>query len=297
MKNLYDEWAKHSLDTMGREELNKAYIEVMQAAGQNASTNHPRRKAGRNLPFRASIAACCAAVAILLAGGILYLALKRDAVKEQVQLCELTTANGQIRKLCLPDGTQVTLNSGSTLIYPERYGKGERRAYLSGEAIFEVTKNGTPFIVNTADLEICVHGTVFNVNAYPDSRSASATLCSGSISARIKATGKEIDMIPSQNLTYNKEKSSYELSEVDTSEDTAWESGKLCFSSKTVHEIAKILERTYGVNVYVTSGKYDKALLTAKFIYGESLNDVMRAICRLVPDMKYSIDGSNIYIK
>ena len=39
------------------------------------------------------------------------------------------------------------------------------------------------------------------------------------------------------------------------------------------------------------------ALLTAKLIYGQRHNDVMRAICRLVPNMKYSIDGSNIYIK
>lgn len=292
MKNLYSEWEKHAQDNLGKNELNEAYLEVLRTAGLHENTAHRRNSSVSRSAGWAFLAA-----AILFVAGVSIHTLKREILPEQAALCELTTSNGQIRKVTLPDGTKVTLNAGSTLIYPEKYGKGARSAYLSGEAIFEVTRNGSPFTVKTSDLEINVHGTVFNVNAYPDSRTAETTLCSGSISAKIKATGKEIDMIPFQNLCYNKENATYELSTVDVAEDTSWENGKLCFNAKSVHEIAKTLQRTYNVNVYVTSDKYDKALITAKFIYGESLNDVMKAICRLVPGMKYSIVNNNIYIK
>ena len=41
----------------------------------------------------------------------------------------------------LPDGTNVTLNAGSTLNYPEKFKGKERAVKLTGEAFFEVTPN------------------------------------------------------------------------------------------------------------------------------------------------------------
>ncbi len=38
----------------------------------------------------------------------------------------------------LPDGSEVHLNSGSLLIYPEKFTGRSRSVYLSGEANFKV---------------------------------------------------------------------------------------------------------------------------------------------------------------
>ena len=57
------------------------------------------------------------------------------------------------------------------------------------------------------------------------------------------------------------------------------------------------IERKYNVNVYLSTGKYDKAKITARFVNGESLDELMDVICQIVPGMKYKVDDSNVYIK
>lgn len=47
----------------------------------------------------------------------------------------------------LADGTEVTLNAGSRLKYPEEFVGDLREVELSGEAYFNVTKSGQPFEV------------------------------------------------------------------------------------------------------------------------------------------------------
>ena len=59
----------------------------------------------------------------------------------------------------------------------------------------------------------------------------------------------------------------------------------------------KIIERRYAVRIYVTTGKYDNDLITAKFIQGATLDDLMFALCKLIPGMSYRKVNSNIYIR
>ena len=47
----------------------------------------------------------------------------------------------------LSDGTQVWLNSGSTLKYPVTFKKDKRGVSLNGEAFFKVAKSAVPFVV------------------------------------------------------------------------------------------------------------------------------------------------------
>ena len=61
--------------------------------------------------------------------------------------------------------------------------------------------------------------------------------------------------------------------------------------------MARTISRRFNVNVYVTDGKYDRAVITAKFIHGETLEEQVSAICRLVPGMKYTVTDGNIYIR
>ena len=223
---------------------------------------------------------------------------KQAAIAESPKLCEVSTHNGETREIILPDNSRITLDAGSVLIYPEKFSSTERTVFLSGEAIFEVTHNETlPFMVNTADLTIQVHGTTFNVNAYPEARGISATLCEGSISATLKGSGESILMVPNERLDYDRQTGKSSILRVNSAEDTAWKRGDMCFRSENIHTIVKAIERKYGINTYITSGKYDDMILTAKFIQGESMEQMLGAICKLVPGMKYSIENGCIYIR
>src|SRR5690606_5303681 len=83
------------------------------------------------------------------------------------------TGYGQVEKIVLDDGSQVTLNANSELKWKRSWEKDRNRiAILRGEAFFNVSTilsedSGvtTRFVVHTEDLNIQVVGTEFNVKS------------------------------------------------------------------------------------------------------------------------------------
>ena len=87
-----------------------------------------------------------------------------------------------MRNITLPDGTQVLINSQSTLLYPQQFKGDTRCVYLVGEAGFKVKRDEEhPFIVKSSDFQVTALGTEFNVTAYPDEEEVTATLISGKV--------------------------------------------------------------------------------------------------------------------
>ena len=257
--------------------------------------NDKRRHGHLTLVRTLIYSAACVALMLVTSLAVKYVMDKRPVALSYTQAA---TANGEIREVILPDQTKVVLNAGSVLIYPETFGS-ERSVYLSGEAIFDVTSSKEhPFIVKTSDVSVKVHGTKFNVRSYSDDSSISATLCRGAISAFPNGhEEKAVAIRPNQNYTFDKSTKHYYTTDVNALESTSWESGDICFESESIHEIIKTIERRYDVNVYLSTGKYDSAVITAKFINGESLNQLMSVLSQILPGMKYSIQGSSVYLK
>lgn len=303
-KDIRNEWEKHFGNTMPEKELDDAFDKVMSSADRREKAQSAIMRIGLRQRIRRIALTCASAAAMLIFVPWITLKLndsiadKQAAIAESPKLCEVSTHNGETREIILPDSSRITLNAGSVLIYPEKFSSTERTVFLSGEAIFEVAHNeALPFMVNTADLTIQVHGTTFNVNAYPEARGISATLCEGSISATLKGSGESILMVPNERLDYDRKTGKSSILRVNSAEDTAWKRGDMCFRSENIHTIVKAIERKYGINTYITSGKYDDMILTAKFIQGESMEQMLGAICKLVPGMKYSIENGCIYIR
>ena len=211
---------------------------------------------------------------------------------------EYTAARGEIVQVTLPDGSTVVLNSESTLIYPEKFGR-KRAVTLSGEALFTVTASKRhPFTVSTDDICVTAHGTVFNVSDYPDELTASATLCSGVVSVcKTSDDNREVTLTPDQALTLEKTTGSMTVKKTDAQEATSWKDGNLRMRSLPLEQALKIVERKFDVDIHLTTDKYNDAVLTAKFINDESLVELMDALCKLIPGMQYTIEDKNIYIR
>lgn len=302
--DIRNEWEKHFGNTMPEKELDEAFDKVMSSADRREKAQSAIMRIGLRQRIRRIALTCASAAAMLIFVPWITLKLndriaeKQAAVAESPKLCEVSTHNGETREIILPDNSRITLNAGSVLIYPEKFSSTERTVFLSGEAIFEVTHNeALPFMVNTTDLTIHVHGTTFNVNAYPEARGTSATLCEGSISATLNGSGESILMVPDERLDYDRQTGKSSIVRVNSAEDTAWKRGDMCFRSENIHTIVKAIERKYGINTYITSGKYDDMILTAKFVQGETLEQMLGAICKLVPGMRYSIVNGCVYIR
>lgn len=149
--------------------------------------------------------------------------------------------------LVLNDGTKVHLNSLSSLRFPVAFGAGRREVELTGEAYFEVSKSGQPFVVHTCGMQIEVLGTVFNVSAYPGEEYRT-TLVSGSV--KVKAEGGEsLVLKPSQQALWMPGDAEMQVRTVDTAFYTSWVKGKINFKDRRLEDIMKTLARWYDFEV------------------------------------------------
>ena len=155
--------------------------------------------------------------------------------------------------LVLSDGTKVHLNSMSSLRFPVAFTTGKREVELQGEAYFEVSKNGQPFIVNANGMQVEVLGTAFNISAYPNEE-YQTTLVNGSVKVSAEK-GESLILKPSQQATIALGSNSIQVRTVDTSFYTSWVKGKINFKDQRLEDIMKTLSRWYDMNVVYENEK------------------------------------------
>lgn len=171
-----------------------------------------------------------------------------DSLTDRTAWNTLAIPRGGEFALTLPDGTQVWLNSETTLRFPTRFSAGQREVELTGEAYFDVVPDKrAPFVVRTRMGEICVLGTEFAISAYAEEDMA-ATLVEGSI--RFDANdGNRAVLLPEQRLVYDAEDHTITLEKVDTWIYTSWREQVFCFENRRLEEILTVLARWYNVEV------------------------------------------------
>jgi transmembrane sensor len=218
---------------------------------------------------------------------------KQIPATEKIAQSEVSTKNGSRTKIQLPDGSSVWLNSSSKLVYSnEHFGVGVREVSLVGEAYFDVVKNpNKPFIIHTAKMDIRVLGTAFNVKCYPGEKTTETSLIRGSVEVTLKDRQEKIIMKPNDKLILNNDDNKplkkidapsrqpvteknnpiIELSHLTIFQkdssivETGWVENRLIFSDERLDEIAKKMERWYGVTIVIANEKLKKELLTGSF--------------------------------
>lgn len=204
---------------------------------------------------------------------------------------------GQTSSITLEDGTKVSLNAGSSLLYPESFGEGSRIVYLSGEGNFAVAKDpARPFIVKTAHLDVQALGTSFCVHSYAGERTVRATLKEGKVKVAVPAAGDKSYMLdPGMQLIYSPSEKAVTLARVDAGRVMGWEEGYLSFSNASFSEIAAVLERRFDVAISYNAGNLQQNALNVRFMPDESLEEALGVLTLLIPGSRYSVDGDRVY--
>ena len=87
---------------------------------------------------------------------------------------------GKTLRVVLPDGSEVVINSGSKLIYPDRFGPDRRQVFLAGEGYATIAKDpGRPFVMSAGEVDVRVLGTKFNLKSYAEDSEVEVTLVEG----------------------------------------------------------------------------------------------------------------------
>ncbi len=228
------------------------------------------------------------------------LAYKGNKAQGKLIYNTLNIPFGKQFELLLSDGTQVTLNSGSSLRYPVNFIAGkERKVYLTGEAFFDVAKDAShPFIVNADQINIRVLGTQFNLSFYPEDEDISTVLVEGSVALYKEGADMKkntsTQLVPGQQAAFNKSKNQMSVNQVDTHNHTAWKDGYLLFKASPFYRIRSKLERHFNISIEDKTRILHDQVYTATF-RKETIEEILEAFQEDTP-FQFKREGSKIII-
>lgn len=204
----------------------------------------------------------------------------------------ISTPMGGQYQVNLPDGTQVWLNSASSIKFPMQFtSAGKRNITLTGEAYFEVTKDKKrPFIVNTQRQSIEVLGTHFDVSSYPDDASTKTTLLEGSV--KITAGTQTSLLKPGQQAEVTQ---TISISTVDTEIAVAWKNGYFHFDDERLESVMKKITRWYDLEVEYKDSSLKNELFAA---YSTRFANVSQLLKRLnqIGNAQFDLEGRTILV-
>lgn len=215
--------------------------------------------------------------------------------KGQLADVEMNVPMGSTLSLRLPDGTQVSLNGGSTLSYPQSFGLKDRKVNLTGEAYFAIVHTDQPIEILTSKMTVRDIGTKLNITNYPEDNQAKVVIDEGSVELKTGNDTQTSIIVAGQEAIIDKQ--SGRISIVSKQYDgNAWSKGELIFHNTTVADIAKRLERTYNIDISI----HHPATANKRF-YGtfstreQSYTDILQAL-KETGTLKYTIRGRHIDI-
>jgi ferric-dicitrate binding protein FerR (iron transport regulator) len=245
-------------------------------------------------PFTTIIRYAAAFLILCVAGLVLIIrepSQQDISVVPRVKAKEALTvvlAKNSIQKIQLHDGSTITLQPGSEVRYPKKFGH-KREVYLSGDAFFDVAKDPQrPFLVYANEITTKVLGTSFRIRANRNEKEIIVAVKTGKVSVRASqeksiasaAVNQEITLTPNQQAVYKRNeqvvvKQIVKEPEVIVNLPTA----KNSYVNASVIGILKNLSDSYGLKIHYDSEALSDCTLTSDTIDGEGLFEQLEIIC------------------
>ncbi|WP_319591038.1 FecR domain-containing protein [uncultured Draconibacterium sp.] len=242
------------------------------------NNQEPRTSKTRKLVSYLTQAAAVLFIPLAIA---LFFTLDKTDIKTELQTVSTPLASKTY--FVLPDGSEVWLNSGSTLSYPQKFDGKTRLVQLSGEAYFDVQKSETPFEVETDNVKVNVLGTAFNVMRYSGTN-PEVTLERGKVQL-VSNSGEQQVLVPGEHAVINSANSTIQVQKVDTEIYSSWINNKLIFRNESLKDVVERLERWYNISIEIDDDYISDKKLTATIEY-ESITEVMDLL-EITMSLKY----------
>lgn len=228
-------------------------------------------------------------------GQLIYSAVSDEGADHASRYNTLETNNGQQYQVVLPDGSHVWLNAASSLRYPVAFGKQERLVELSGEGYFEVAhQKSKPFRVKTADQQVEVLGTHFNINAYPDDKLSKTTLLEGSVRVSAPALKNKDVLILNPGQESILVGNTLLAQPANLEAAVAWRNGDFMFEQENIRSIMKKVSRWYNVEV-VFEGKIPESRFGGTVSRFSNVTQVLRKL-ELTGKVHFKVEERRIIV-
>lgn len=232
------------------------------------------------------------AATIVLIATAGFLALRYSDVASTDDDPVLIASSSKVEEIELPDGSVVRLNANSSISYDESFGDDNRNVALIGGANFDVQRNeNLPFVITTANSEVEVLGTSFEVRAYED-ESVEVNVTSGKVGFRsTKAKGEPAVLEAGDRAVLSADGTEMQKAKVKNMNYAAWWTGELEFDNMKLGDIAKDLEKTYWVNIEVSKAVADcKATL---YVKNQTIDGALTILRATFPTLTITTDKEN----
>lgn len=212
-----------------------------------------------------------AAVLLLIASGFVinyFLFTTRDI--------QFETADNTL-EITLPDGSQVTLNRFSELVYTPDYGKQERRVRIKGEAFFDVERNPEKtFVIEINKATVEVLGTSFNVRGY-ETENLEVVVQTGIVKLSAPERTKNIILKAGERGVY--ERGTKNLTHIANADLNflAWKTRKIVFVESDLRAVVESINRIYGSDIRIATQVSGSCVVTVTFEQ-QSLESILKVL-------------------
>ncbi len=218
---------------------------------------------------------------LLLVGQFWYINQHVDLLSD-TQIEEVTVPNGEKLQVKFQDGSQVTLNSGTTMKYPEKFGFSERKIELNGEAFFDITPNPhRPFIVNIRGIKIKVLGTTFSVKAYSTENDVTIALETGKIF--IYTDTQDVGhLTPGEKAVLDQKNHKWRITKSDVAKSFLWKEDIISFENTPLLDVLHTLTRQYNVEFQLADSaalRYSYTLTSSK----KNITNILSELEKITP--------------
>lgn len=281
-------WAEESPENYEKLLQERRLMDIVNLAPEESFTQQKTKR----LPFSWRALGIAAGIAAILSFAIFF----KPARQNQNVLAEttVTAPSGSRSMVTLPDGSEVWLNSGSTLKYSSANIKdGKREVELDGQAKFDVAKDADhPFVVHTYMADIEVLGTSFDVIADKARNAFETALFTGKVSISSPLwDGQSIVLLPDQKVVLEDKK--IKTSQIVDYDVYSWINGLYCFKDKPFPEILEDMEKYFNTDIECSLSKeLMEEKLTGKFRINDGLDFALRAL-QISLDFNYKFEEGN----
>ncbi|MFH2141454.1 MAG: FecR domain-containing protein [Bacteroidota bacterium] len=218
-----------------------------------------------------------AAVLIIVFGVWAIIKLSTQEAEKQT----LISLNSVVNET-LPDGSKVSLNKNSKLVYPEKFKGKTREVEFEGEAFFEIESNKEkPFIIHSENANIWVLGTSFNLKSFANSKEVEVFVKTGvvmlfSIDEKTNDT-LSVVLYADEKGVFNKETNQIEkITEVDDNE-LFWVNRTLIFEETELVKVIELLQDYFNVKIDLQNNDLNYCRLNATF-RNETIDEILNVI-------------------
>ncbi|MBD8489921.1 DUF4974 domain-containing protein [Echinicola sp. CAU 1574] len=213
--------------------------------------------------------------------------------RSEITWVSKSASKGVKKKIGLPDGSEVTLNSASILRYPSNFNEN-RIVQLEGQAFFEVVKNPElPFTVESGKLKTTVLGTSFDVSAYPEDLGFHVAVVTGRVKVATE-NGMSAIIDPTEATYFDVREMSLTKGAYDYNHLIGWKDRILKFQETPYNNVFDRLSRWYNVDFEFINGTGYDGKYSGEF-KNETLENVLKGM-EYSLNFNYKIEDGKVII-